>query len=210
MTKTHTYDGLLFDALNPTIETVPSIEAIAHQLSCVNRFSGALERPYSVAEHSVRVSSLLQGPSPNALAGLLHDASEAFLGDVPTPHKRSPGWEAYRQAEERLQSLLMRVYGPARWDEGAVKWADEVMLHTEAWSLSTHRHRAEWIDQSKVMRGMALGWDWQMAKSEFLKTFGQLKSYRVTSSPSWGCGQWGSLGHDWLECPDCLQGFEAD
>lgn len=175
-TATMTYDGVLFDALNPTLETVPTIEAIAHQLACVNRFSGALESPYSVAEHSVRVSWLLSGP--NALAGLLHDASEAFLGDIPRPFKYSPMFAPYREAEARLQAVLMRAYGPYQWEEGAVKWADEQMVHVEAFRLSMVR--PAWIDMEKVRIGSAAfpagdeALPWQDAKIAFLSRFDAL------------------------------------
>src|SRR4051812_2148358 len=76
------------------------IEDIAHALALCNRFAGHTKRPMSVAQHSVYVSRLC----PNyRLAGLLHDASEAYLGDVTKWVKSTHEFEAYREAEDRIQ-----------------------------------------------------------------------------------------------------------
>jgi uncharacterized protein len=63
---------------------------IAHHLSLINRFNGATETPYSVAQHSVLVADLLFAKrcAPHVvMGGLLHDAHEAYLGDTATPVK---------------------------------------------------------------------------------------------------------------------------
>ena len=77
--------GLPFWPLDPRPEEV-RIEAIAHQLGNLCRFNGACKVFYSVAQHSVLVSYLVS--KRYALAGLLHDAAEAYLGDVIRPLKR--------------------------------------------------------------------------------------------------------------------------
>lgn len=58
---------------------------IAHALGHLNRFSGNLPIPYSVAQHSVIVSRMV--PAEMALAALLHDAHESVTNDVPAPVK---------------------------------------------------------------------------------------------------------------------------
>ena len=66
------------------------ISDIAHQLSMINRFHGATSRPYSVAEHSLLVSRIIQvqGHSPSVqLAGLMHDAHEIYTQDLASPAK---------------------------------------------------------------------------------------------------------------------------
>src|SRR5678809_1437773 len=82
-----------------------SIEDIAHHLSCINRWCGALREPISVAQHCVHVSWLLQGTGLE-LDGLLHDASEAYLGDVTKWVKRHPSMEFYREAEQRATKVI--------------------------------------------------------------------------------------------------------
>ena len=80
-----TASGLKF----PLLDADPSailIHDIAHALSILCRFNAQCLRPYSVAEHSVHVSYEI---APHlALIGLMHDAAEAYLGDVPGPLKK--------------------------------------------------------------------------------------------------------------------------
>ena len=79
------YDGEYFDLLEPD-RSVYTINTIAHALSNLCRYTGHVNRFYSVAEHSVFVS--LAVPKKFALEALFHDASEAFLGDVSSPLKK--------------------------------------------------------------------------------------------------------------------------
>lgn len=106
-TRIQTASGIMFDPLNPKIEDI-RIKDIAHALSNQCRFSGHTKRHYSVAEHSVYVSRYTR--VGNELAGLLHDASEAYLLDIPSPIKQAPEFLFYRQAEKRLQDLIYKKY----------------------------------------------------------------------------------------------------
>ncbi len=168
-----TYTGKQINPLDPDPATLDIVD-IAHHLSCLNRFCGALAAPYSVAEHSVRVSCLLG--SQDALAGLLHDASEAYLSDLSTPIKHSAGMGAYRDAEARLQAAIYERFGVGGFDREAVRRADEVMLHVEARDL--FRDVPAWVD-----RRLALGaWPivrvhgWKAAKLDFLTRFKELQA----------------------------------
>lgn len=90
-----TYTGKQFDPLAPVAGTV-DIRDIAHALSMYCRFGGHCSSFWSVASHSIAVSMALQamGAEPVLiLAGLLHDASEAYLPDLASPIK---GWAAFR------------------------------------------------------------------------------------------------------------------
>lgn len=79
-----THSGRQFFLLSPTPESI-AIEDIAHALSMICRWGGHTKKFYSVAQHSVHVSYLL---TPDlALQGLLHDATEAYVGDVVRPLK---------------------------------------------------------------------------------------------------------------------------
>src|ERR1035441_1601867 len=95
-----TFSGVRFWPLIPNPADI-RIEDIAHALSNQCRFGGHTREFYSVAEHSVRVSQLCT--PENALWGLLHDASEAYLSDVTAPITELPQLEAYRAAERSLQ-----------------------------------------------------------------------------------------------------------
>src|SRR6267378_1608096 len=92
-----TYSGLQFYHLAPTPEMV-CIEDIAHALSQTCRWTGHTKFHYSVAQHSIYCSFLV--PAEHALAALLHDASEAYLGDMNRPLKHyTDAGPAYMKVE---------------------------------------------------------------------------------------------------------------
>lgn len=82
-------DESLLDLRNPSVDSI-RIQDIASSLSNVCRFNGHIEKFYSVAEHSVCVAhdALHRGCSiPECLAALMHDATEAYIGDMSRPLK---------------------------------------------------------------------------------------------------------------------------
>lgn len=96
-----TYGGRFFDFKHPERYDY-DIEEIAHALSNVCRYGGHSRWFYSVAEHSVLVSRVV--PPELALCGLLHDASEAFVGDMPSPLKALCA--SYKTIENRVQRAI--------------------------------------------------------------------------------------------------------
>lgn len=79
-----TYSGTYVSLINPEPEDI-HLTDIAHGLSNTCRFGGHTKEFFSVAEHCIKVADML--PQELKLAGLLHDASEAYVGDIPTPLK---------------------------------------------------------------------------------------------------------------------------
>lgn len=110
MTPTHnawvqTHSGVALDLLEPKPEMF-NINDIALGLSRVPRWGGQTARFMSVAEHSLRVAD--HTPPAYALAALLHDASEAYTGDLATPLKAlCPGFMA---VEARLQAAIYEQF----------------------------------------------------------------------------------------------------
>ncbi len=100
----------MVDLLEPRIGDI-RIEEIAHNLSHICRFNGSTAQPYSVAAHSVFVSKLVRaggGSAWSCLAGLLHDGTEAYLGDVSGPLKRSGYVQGYEEVEGRWAAQIER------------------------------------------------------------------------------------------------------
>ena len=127
-----TYSGIEFWPLDPRPEDV-RIEDIAHALSMQCRFAGHCDRFYSVAEHSIRVADLV--PREDKLWALLHDASEAYLVDLPRPIKRhSEIGKHYRIAEDVVMEVIARKFGLPP-EPMSIQRADKAMLCVEraAW-----------------------------------------------------------------------------
>jgi len=125
-TKTwrQTYTGGAFDLLSPRAEDV-SIQDIAHSLSNLCRYNGHSLRHYSVAEHSVLVATYAQAvlhKSPvEILHALLHDAGEAYTGDIATPMKEAV--PALRPFLKKIDAVVLGAFGlPPEKPE----WLDEV------------------------------------------------------------------------------------
>lgn len=118
--------------LHPASNGPACIETIAHALGNLNRWTGHTSRPYTVAEHSVRVALLV--PPHLRLHALLHDAAEAFIGDISTPMREMIGAARVREIEARHLTWIFQSFGlePATWADQAILHADRVMLSTEA------------------------------------------------------------------------------
>lgn len=101
-----TFTGKMVNPLQMSIDDI-DINDIAHALSHISRFGGHTQNFLSVAQHSLYVCTHLS--IQHKLAGLLHDAAEAYLLDLPTPvKKQSP---AYAEAENKLIQLIAKKYG---------------------------------------------------------------------------------------------------
>ena len=110
-----------------------SVLDIAHALSQICRFGGHTRQFYSVAQHSVGVADLL--PQEFKLYGLLHDAAEAYLGDMVQPLKRMPHNSENRELEVGMLAKIHIAFGldpyPSQTAAAAIHEADLMMLATE-------------------------------------------------------------------------------
>jgi 5'-deoxynucleotidase YfbR-like HD superfamily hydrolase len=172
-----TYSGLTFAPLKPIFADI-RIADIAHALANQGRFSGHTRFRYSVGQHSVLVSELLEvlgHPHPVQLWGLLHDASEAYLVDLPTPLKRHPVFgRIYRAAEKRVQRAVCVRFGLPVREPAAVTEADRVLLATEVRD-QMHGKRPYWKKiTAKPMPDRIRPWMSGVVEYEFLRRFKEL------------------------------------
>lgn len=130
------YSGKPFTFFSPGVSDIDILD-IAHALSMQCRFNGHVKKFYSVAEHSVNVS--YEVPEQYALAGLLHDAAEAYIGDMVSPLKFH--MPEFREVETRIESAIFRRFNVPLYSHEqnmAVKRADLALCVHEGRTLLTN------------------------------------------------------------------------
>jgi len=142
-----TYSGKRFTPIKPNAAAIV-IQDIAHSLSMQCRFSGHVREFYSVAQHCVLVSHVCD--SKDALWGLLHDATEAYLVDVPRPLKHSGKFGAYIECEKIMQKAICEIFLLPNEEPESVRKADTVLLATEARDL-LGQLRSDWTQPTKPL-----------------------------------------------------------
>ena len=161
-----TYTGVCFYPLDPRPEDV-RIEDIAHSLSMQCRFNGHCKWFYSVAEHSCNVSRMV--PPEHALQGLMHDAAEAYLCDIPKPIKNDiPSYKIYEAKVEMAIAQKFDLRYP--WNQ-EVKKADNRMLMEEAHAMMIDPSWADKVENPVVDFTFMNPKD---AKEWFLERFNEL------------------------------------
>lgn len=126
MTWMLTRSGRRFDPIDPRPEMIDLLD-IAHGLSQECRYAGQCRLFYSVAQHSVLVSEIV--PHEIAFEALLHDATEAYIKDIPRPIKVL--LPDYRQLEAKVDAAIRLRFGLPVQPSPEVKHADLVLLATE-------------------------------------------------------------------------------
>ena len=197
-----TASGRAFYPMDPRADEV-FISDIAHALANICRFGGHAREFYSVGQHCLLVSFALAPPKEmdqlaaatstigvkayrgllaHGLLGLLHDAAEAYIGDMVSPVKHSPQLVGFRQVEDKIEKVIGLRFGlnHQSFSWGPVKDADRRMLFTEKRDLRGEGNvppSLKWEDAEKYppfedvkIRPMPAG----VAREAYLERFGDL------------------------------------
>ncbi len=121
-----TWMGRAFNFIEPDPDSI-CIEDIAHSLSLLCRYNGHTPTHYSVAEHSIRCS--YEVPHEFAKQALMHDAAEAYIGDVASPLKAL--LPDFQRIEEAVEDAVAVAFDLPAYLHPLVKEADLRMLATE-------------------------------------------------------------------------------
>lgn len=168
------------------------IEEIAHAISMQCRFTGHTREFYSVAEHCVIASHMIQQHPEifelpaTPYEALMHDAHEGYVSDIASP------WKAlipdYRKMEEGLELKLRRHYGLSDKISRGAKLADWAMLFVEAQVLLVPGVSDDWLTPSEDFREKVLApvlagdkfhpqcWTPKQAKSMFMARYYALRN----------------------------------
>lgn len=173
-----TYSGLYVTPLDLQPEHV-CIEDIAHALSNQCRYSGHTKEFYSVAQHCVLVADYLwlTGETDTVVfSGLMHDAAEAYLQDMPRPLKEDPEFgRLYRKIEAKAEAVISSVLGFTYPYPEAVKYADVVLLASERKAFMPPN--GDWnlgdIDEYTVVTP----WNPMLAETTFLGLFNHFTNH---------------------------------
>lgn len=167
-----TASGRTVQLLAPKPEDIV-VADIARALSQQCRFLGHLVAFYSVAQHSVLVSRLV--PQEDALEGLLHDAQEAYLGDVVSPLKHSAALAGYRALEAVWEATIQTRFGLKPMPE-SVREADGYLRRLEQQTLQGRFEGDEDLVAHAAIK--VTPWKAEAAEREFVRRFHELTAGR--------------------------------
>ncbi len=160
-----TYSGVEFYPLDPRAEEV-NIEDIANALSKACRYAGHCLRFYSVAEHCVHVAD--KAPFALKLTALMHDASEAYLVDMPRPIKPFIG--GYAEIEDRLMKVIAAKFGFLWPVPPEIKKLDNGILNDEREQNMVSPPR-DWQVPDPAIGAKLQFWNPEQARHEFMDAF---------------------------------------
>ena len=154
---------------------------IARALANVCRFGGHTRAFYSVAQHSVIVSRIVEergGDAADAFAALMHDATEAYLGDMPHPIKhRSALGAAFREAEKELERAIQARFR-IKPDVPEIKRVDRALLATERRAFSGENWHWPELDGVEPLALDLQAWPPDEAAQAFAERYAELDARR--------------------------------
>jgi hypothetical protein len=168
---TRTYTGRVFWPLSPRPQDVV-IEDIGHALALTTRFGGHTRVPYSVAQHSVMMARAVSGDDELRRWCLMHDAAEAYVGDMVKPLKVAPGLSEFSVIEDRILMAIAERFGLLWPLPPELKRIDVEMLNSEARDLL--KGSQFWKGRKCLYELPVTPWPWWKARFEFMEEFSRL------------------------------------
>jgi hypothetical protein len=170
-----TMSGRQFWPLDARPDEIDIVD-IAHALSNQCRYAGHVSRFYSVAEHCVLIAEWLTDQAGQAdfvgLMGLLHDAGEAYLVDLPRPIKHQ--MPAYRDAERRLWGVVAERFRLPSHLPDIVHEADNRILNDERAELMRASEEAWNLADLRPLGVRVRGLEPRQARGAFIAAFSRL------------------------------------
>ncbi len=155
---------------------------IAHSLSQLCRFGGQCDTFYSVAQHSVHIAETMfqmTGDAIRAKRALLHDAAEAYLGDLPRPIKQQPELDYFTALEDRVLDTVYQCFGIPNVPDKILTALDNGIVLIEARQLFQPPFEPRGVSQHLEILGWNLRidpWPPLTARRKFLALWHELPS----------------------------------
>lgn len=168
-----TFQGYVVTIPDIDVEVI-SIRDISRSLSQQCRYQGHTLFHYSVAQHSLYVADYVESINPEfTLEALMHDAAEAYIGDIPRPIKDiCPG---IRDFEANVEAAVAKKFGliwPYSYSmECVIKYADLKLLATESIQVMRTPHPKAWDLRVAPLNLEIIPMDMEQAEADFLFRF---------------------------------------
>lgn len=176
-----TYTGKAFFPFDPRVEAIDILD-IAHALAMQVRYNGHCKQFYSTAQHSVLVAS--KAPPHLALRALMHDAAEAYTGDLIRPIKKHPEMAVFAWVEETIERAICAKFDlpfPIMTPE-IKRLDDRIILDERDQVMSQMLIEAVKLFGDWPISGEPLGvtidpWPPEVAREKFLNAFDEYSAW---------------------------------
>lgn len=170
------FNGGFFYFDDPTPEMINILD-IANALSNCCRYTGHVAQFYSVAEHSVHMSQHVTGPDWRQLQmwALLHDATEAYIGDMNWPLKQKPYMRPYIKLEKKIMDIVTEKFqlSPALCPD-IIKELDRRICQDEREILLPPSEKSWGINPDDKLGAKIECWQPHYARARFINRFKEL------------------------------------
>jgi hypothetical protein len=170
------FNGGFFYFDNPTPEMINILD-IANALANCCRYTGHVAKFYSVAEHSVHMSYCVTGPYEKEMRmwALMHDATEAYIGDMNWPLKQKPYMRPYNKLEKKIMKIIAEKF---ELHEGfcpdIIKELDRCICQDEREALLPPSDKSWGINPEDKLNIKIECWQPHYARQQFLDRFKEL------------------------------------